>query len=291
MEEGFFVKYGEIDRRFESYGLYTAELYHNDKRLPLKAVIKQTETGNTVVGIVSRGYVVLPNKYVLELTEEIVRSLGLEFSNEIIRLDKRNVNVWHRYIGKIDSHTVVPYFEGEYDTRLFINVTFPNEIKIGDEIFYKGIQIRNSEDGSLAFGIDAFLYRLICKNGAVVKEVDVKASMRHTKQLREFIKKEKLMEVVNQVMRQSEKYIKAYSLLRFKQLSKELAEKLVEKFPKKYLPPYIKAEEDRIELLKTPTVWEVYNDLTQAIWHNTRISMLSKCGMFNTLHKILEVRA
>lgn len=55
------------------------------------------------------------------------------------------------------------------DTRMYINVLskkFTGEVRVGDPVQF-GLIFRNSEVGNGAWAIEEYLYRLICSNGAV----------------------------------------------------------------------------------------------------------------------------
>jgi len=59
------------------------------------------------------------------------------------------------------------------------------------------------------------------------------------------------------------------------------------RLPKKILPGYL--QEDAIEVPQL-SKWEVYNDLTAAIWHNPKSDLRTKEFQFNTVHAVLKVR-
>ena len=252
------LDFEKADRRYEKYGLIQAPLLYRGQRVPMKAIIK----GSRVVSIVGRGYKLLPNRLVSEIVSEIADLFHLEKS---------------RY-PKIGGYYEVSEKE---NTRSFWTLTFPDEYRVGDEKIHLGLQIRNSEDGSLSFGVDLFTFRTICRNGAIVKTKDlaIKSYFRHTKRLE--VKPLKLKNMILQILDRGQWILERYQRMMEIKMTLEVYEKL-KKIPRKYFPEYLRTKEPRVELLSTVTEWDLYNDLTANIWHNRRLSMMSR-RMLNTV--------
>ena len=252
------LDFEKADRRYEKYGLIQAPLLYRGQRVPMKAIIK----GSRVVSIVGRGYKLLPNRLVSEIVSEIADLFHLEKS---------------RY-PKIGGYYEVSEKE---NTRSFWTLTFPDEYRVGDEKIHLGLQIRNSEDGSLSFGVDLFTFRTICRNGAIVKTKDlaIKSYFRHTKRLE--VKGLKLKNMILQILDRGQWILERYQRMMEIKMTLEVYEKL-KKIPRKYFPEYLRTKEPRVELLSTVTEWDLYNDLTANIWHNRRLSMMTR-RMLNTV--------
>ena len=252
------LDFEKADRRYEKYGLIQAPLLYRGQRVPMKAIIK----GSRVVSIVGRGYKLLPNRLVSEIVSEIADLFHLEKS---------------RY-PKIGGCYEVSEKE---NTRSFWTLTFPDEYRVGDEKIHLGLQIRNSEDGSLSFGVDLFTFRTICRNGAIVKTKDlaIKSYFRHTKRLE--VKGLKLKNMILQILDRGQWILERYQRMMEIKMTLEVYEKL-KKIPRKYFPEYLRTKEPRVELLSTVTEWDLYNDLTANIWHNRRLSMMTR-RMLNTV--------
>jgi hypothetical protein len=58
---------------------------------------------------------------------------------------------------------------------------------------------------------------------------------------------------------------------------------LKSRLPAKVLPDYLKEEEAKLPNI---TEWQLYNDITELIWHNEKTGLHSKTFQFNTLHSI-----
>ncbi|MEM3951847.1 MAG: DUF932 domain-containing protein [Nitrososphaerota archaeon] len=293
--EGVFLRYGRIDSTFEKYGLWSAELVYENSILPWKAVIKDVYGEKKVIGFPSRLYQLLPNKLVVETAEEIAEELGLGFSEEALyKAFGRKVSreSWSRFVEDLKRGIVGVFYDGRYATRVYVNFVLPEPVEISGEEVLPGFQIRNSEDGSLSFGIDVLTYRVACRNGAIIPShitLPIKVFWRHTEQLKPLTKKDVLMEEIRKVINLAKRYIEGYRLLAEVELSIEVAEKLAEKLPKTYLPKYIRAEEGRVELLKAPTLWEAYNDITRLIWWNHRTEMSTKRSIYRALHSVIRI--
>lgn len=63
------------------------------------------------------------------------------------------------------------------ETRLYIKAVFPRvqgEVKVGD-VMQSGVVISNSEVGAGALSVTPLLYRLVCKNGAIIPDARFRA--------------------------------------------------------------------------------------------------------------------
>jgi hypothetical protein len=79
--------------------------------------------------------------------------------------------------------------------------------------------------------------------------------------------------------------------------AEKVTDEIIQKIKKsrisnKVLPEYLAAKVPTVETTDL-TQWKVYNDVTEAIWHNAKSAMKTKLFQFQTLHQImpLEVRA
>jgi len=70
-------------------------------------------------------------------------------------------------------------------------------------------------------------------------------------------------------------------------LNKEIADNLARNLPKSHLPSYISVTQYGISLLKTPTLWQTYNDITASIWHSPKGTITYRQTLYNKLHDII----
>jgi len=71
----------------------------------------------------------------------------------------------------------------------------------------------------------------------------------------------------------------------------EAAKLIAKRVSAKYLPDYIEVEEgSRKVTLKreNKSFWEVFNDITDPVWHNKELSFLTKSEMTNHLHRVMN---
>lgn len=175
-----------------------------------------------------------------------------------------------------------------------------------------GFVARNSIDGSVGFGLDVFTFRGICYNGSIVmnetglrawnpyqvsQNATAKLKHRHTKGLSEVI--EHLDTNIEQLQVVGEQVIAYYQHLATVKLNQVIAEHLANTMiPEKYFQQtgitFEKEKDKKGKILSEKVVveqnkdmWTVYNDLTQAIWHNAQTDMRSKFQYFNVLHSTL----
>lgn len=83
-----------------------------------------------------------------------------------VKLLEALLPVLHRVGGEVFSSEIT-------DRRLYVQIRSPKlvgEVKVGD-VVQGGLAIRNSEVGCGSLSIEFLLYRLICKNGAVMEKV------------------------------------------------------------------------------------------------------------------------
>jgi hypothetical protein len=89
-------------------------------------------------------------------------------------------------------------------------------------------------------------------------------------------------------MDRANEIIEAYNFMAEIELNEKLAERLRKsRLRKKVLPEYIKDEGAEMPKISN---WTVYNDVTEAIWHNEKTGLQSKTAEFNELHKIMPLR-
>ena len=114
------------------------------------------ETGFREVGTVSEDYLLVPNRDVRDMAEEIARRTGHEF---------------------VTARTL---FDGR---RFALALAFPTalavEVKVGDPVSV-ALMLRNSYDGSERLSASLYVHRLACSNGLVCPKLFGRVRFRHT---------------------------------------------------------------------------------------------------------------
>ena len=133
-----------------------------------------------------------------------------------------------------------------------------------------GVQVYNSIDGSLSFGAGVFTFREICGNGVIMGKKDIRSIHHvHTKGLENLVIDLKNNMVL--MMEEALHVVEAYQRMEQRKVAEKLLKQIRKSsLPKKVLPEYALAEEAILDL---PTEWDLYNDITQAIWHSQTASI------------------
>ena len=106
------------------------------------------EKGWKEAGVVGQNYMLLPNKEVKDIADDIVDSAAIDFEVDKEFFNGKNYMLSYKAKDCLDDGTIP-------------------EACIGD--LNLGIQFWNSYDGSRSFGFSLMLYRLVCLNGMMSK--------------------------------------------------------------------------------------------------------------------------
>jgi hypothetical protein len=153
---------------------------------------------------------------------------------------------------------------------------------------YVGVDVVNSIDGKKSFGVNIFSFRRACKNGVLFgKETMANVHYMHTKNLSPVLTQLKTLFV--EQMDRANMLLERYKQLTTEKASQNLIDALAKtRIPAKILPEYVSNKEQRQNFAKSDkTKWEVYNDVTRAIWHNDKSTLITKEFQFKQLHKII----
>jgi hypothetical protein len=301
------IKYGDFDRTWEKYGILSAPIITSNGGIggnvkkQYKAILKDDE----IVAIVSPHYQVLPNEIALEMTDSIAKKAGFE---------KPDV-----YYSKDGNYMCATYLNSK-KYRFNINQKKQNilgnkkvEANLTDEVYF-GIVMRNSINGTSGFNFGAnarkggsfnfglYSYRQYCSNGAMawrlmensgqnIERTEVaeaiKINQRHYgASLDDF-----LMTAQNATQKANSQIrvmAEMYKRWTFEFYNESIVEKIAKFLPKKYLPDYINLDEGKVTLEQNGTVWELFNDITDPIWHNTNTDIRTKSTLTSNLHRVLE---
>jgi len=263
------ISFGEVNKRWQQYGLEQAPILFQGKETPYKAIIRN----DRLVTIVGKSYYLFPNEEAVKIADEAAKLAGLEPFENIAAFGMKK-----------QGHILL----NEQETQMRAVYLLDNRAKIDGEELNIGVNIFNSIDASSAFGCGLFSYRYICGNGVIYGQEEIFNIRRiHTRGFQKFI--EDLKAEILSVMEQGLGILDAYKGLAEKKLQEELAEKIKKsRLSKKVLPEYLKEEEAR---LPNVSVWEAYNDITELIWHNGGSDLKTKTFQFKVLHTVIPLEA
>lgn len=285
------LSFGNPDTTWSKYGLAEYPINFNGAKTSNKAI---TQNGNLIT-IVSDKYVLLPNEEAQAQADAIAKAAGL------VPFDKFNGKNLKLTIRGNDGNAV---FFGPNNARMHVMYAIEKEFTVNGEQMWMGVGIKNSIDGSKAFGADIFSFRSACSNMVMIASAGARGwsfGITRQKMLEQVYKRHtkcldpqtfKLKLVLAQVMDRANGIIAAYEEMAAQKVEEDLIKKIQKvNLPKKFLPDYIQQEESKDLIVPSASVteWEFYNDITEAIWHNEASTMDSKIGQYNELHKAMPL--
>lgn len=263
------IKFGKLDESCKEYGIVQAPVLYNDSPSDYKAIIKDGE----LVAVLGENYRVLPNELAIKAAEEVASKVGAE-----------------PFKSKIFGGRHIAF--NEIGTKMYATYLMPTEYDIaGKDTCRAGFTIMNGIDGTQAFSVSGFTFRKVCSNGVIMGQKKLTRFYRkHTKGF--LVNTEFVVSSVEQVLERLKVVMENYAKLALVKLNQEIAQQIVDArfISRKFLPSYIVVEKGRLkEFDSNVSQWQVYNDITEAIWKNARTNLDSKRVQFDTLHKIIQV--
>jgi len=175
----------------------------------------------------------------------------------------------------------------------------PVKVKGVDEVNV-GFGLYNSIDGSSGFGVSSFTFRFGCGNLVIMgsrgqqlnshyTDVLAWASKRHTSGLK--VDRPNLQKFILTVLDKSKEVIDLYREMAVQKMNETVAKRIAESsLPQRALPDHIefKTVDDRRELTKfdqNRTIWDIYNSVTEAIWHNVKSDLGTKVNQFGAINE------
>jgi len=285
-ERSVTLRVGQVDETWAAYGLRQMPLLvrHDEEYQPsnYKLITRGDAVRPDLVAIVSRGYELFPNEELAKVMATWAQRNGY----------RRYEDARYSFVGS-GGHAVFLAYLPEDEKAGSYYVTKGDLVRVG-------FCARNSIDASVGFGLDVFTYRGTCWNGSIVtskegqrawtakdlgKAAEANLSHRHTVGLRGLI--EGLNAHVEELRHIGESVITYYKRLAQERLSQKIADALAHTIiPAKCLPWETgKNKQPIVDTRKT--LWDTYNSLTQAIWHNAKTDMRTKWLYFGALHQTL----
>ncbi len=239
----------------------------DDEETPYKAIVRDGE----LVKILGQGYELFPNEEALKLADQAAALVGLKpFSVSAPGL-------------RTEGHVIF----NEEETRMRAVYTLGRVERVdGDEVNV-GVNVFNSIDGSSSFGCGLFTFRQICSNGVILGYEKIFQVRRiHTKGLSRVLEEMKTRMVYT--MERGLAVLDSYRRMAQERVMEKLVDQILKsRLSLKVLPNYIK--EEKVELPDL-SQWELYNDITELIWHNAEAGLQTKTFQFNTLHRVMPLQ-
>jgi len=225
----------------------------------------------------SDSYIPLPNEYVLEALDGVVKEFGLVPLTQIPKAFSAN-NYKHIMQNPLGSQILAIYVK-------------PDEVDVtgqGDKMFM-GTVVKHSIDGRWALSMSTMSFRHICANlmlhikrssalslfGGVQENPELTSNTnltslykRHTSE----IDLENLKLSFNQVFEDGQKVIQKYREMVKQRITKKIAQDVLSKLPKavtKELPWAEFTPDGQLKFDEQTTQWKAFNDITEKLTHET----------------------
>jgi hypothetical protein len=260
------INFGEDNTAWAQHGYAEPKIVFNGEPTGFKAIVHN----DTLVKVLTDRYHLFPNEEALKVGDKAADLAGLQPFGATTP-GMRNVN-----------HVV--YDAKEHKMRALY--TMQGDHKVGGDTVNVGVNVYNSIDGTTSFGAGLFTFRSLCSNGVIFGKHDIRAVRHaHTKGLIPII--EELKGTIVLLMEEGLALVEAYQRMAQTKLNDKLIDKLLASYiPAKVLPDYVKMDDAKIADL---TQWDLYNDITEAIWHNPKTGLKSKVFQFQTLHQAMPL--
>ncbi len=240
--------------------------------------------------IASKRYTVIPNELILEVMDEFAENVGAKKFHEF----------GGQWYFKTDSH----YIQDGHRIHALYAFDEPVEVRPGDTV-QLGWSVHNSIDGSCSLHGGIFQFRHACANMFLLgyksnmgmsfddRKVLEKFSKKHIGEIPDWVDFQNRVDLLIQQCRAK---LEMFRVAVEVEVNQDFANSLVRQLPRKVWPSYIglevqEKEEDPLvaSLTGSHNVWDTFNDLTKAIWHDKKTGMVRKMEEFKTIDKMVEV--
>jgi len=205
------------------------------------------------VGIVGKDYLLVSNKEIVEMVEEVIDTSDLELRKDKMFWNGKQFMQFYKAIDEIDA-----------------------EVKIGDNLGV-GVMVGNSYDGSTAARFSIFAYRLVCLNGMMSKSHFNSYRFKHTASNDNW---QEELEKASKILSHAGENVKDFATT-CSRLTKpfsvttlgELREEFIPRLPVTIFGQIIDRLFTLDEVQKpehTITTWDFLNAATNVLWHKKK---------------------
>jgi hypothetical protein len=290
LPETFEVQSGKVDSKWAEFGLHQVDIKLRDRETGYKLIVRDGEP----LAITSKGYVLIPNEVALEAADAAAQRLGA----------KPFTDFSGPWFAKPENHVMMNFEK----TRMSALYAFdePVEIAPGDKI-HVGFSVRNGIDGGAAFGTGSWTFRHACANMFLMARLgigrgmgfDDREVMSSLYQIH-YGKPAELMATVDELVTVLEKVVQSgfqvVARLRNMTETKLTIEKAakIQALPVKYLEKLSGFEVSKKAGKKAEvqflggdvTEYQVWNDLTQLLTHDSKGGWDTKMTQYATVQQI-----
>ncbi len=269
------ISVGKRDKKWGKYGIEQIPMLVNKVDTKTRILVKNGE----FVSVVGNHYRVLPNELAVEIANKSAQMTNLRPFSDFGNGEGLRMN------GQV--HVL------ENNWKIHAMYDSGRDVTIAGDKVKLGVSVHNSIDGSLGFGVGIFSYRFTCSNMAFAgfRGQDVQGKTlewiysRHTDSLTGAI--DVLQEKMVRIMDKVHLIADSYKEMARRKATEEFIKKIREsKLTKRIMPEYLKTEELEVPDLSE---WDIYNGLTQGIWHNGDANLDTKITQFGHLHRVIPL--
>jgi len=201
------------------------------------------------VGVVSDNYLLIPNKKVVELANDVADNSGLQFEEDKI------------------------FYNGRQFMYSMVSKDTVGEVEVGDDVGL-GIMFWNSYDGSTALSFRIYLQRLACLNGMVSKDIFKSYRFRHLHNSDSNYEAEILdtSKMINTSQDNVRYFINGLRQLGIRELDMDKLSFLRKKYLSKLPTSLFGNIMDKFLSYKyqKPTIYDLLNASTNVLWHKEK---------------------
>ncbi len=271
---------GEPDNRWGKYELYQYPLNFEGEKTGYSAIVYQGE----LVIIPSAKYEPFPNEVAVKLANDVAKKAGAKPFKEF-------EGAW---FGETEDHV----FWANKRRQMTAFYTFGDEWAPGEdgEQVHAGFTVMNSIDYSFPFSVEGFTFRPACSNAVLMgvatgATVDQRFAWYRRKHLLGLDTSQKTMlSVIKEVVNQTKTMLDLYQAWSEVRLDDRAALAIVESdIARKFIPDYIEGKiPDVAVTIPDLSLWNAYNDMTAAIWHNEKSkSLVGRKEQYQRLHRVM----
>jgi len=261
------ISFGEPDKTWQQYDLLQYPILYSEDDTAYKAIVRDGD----LIKILGQGYELFPNEEALKLADQAAALVGLKPFNVSAPGLRTEENVIYN----------------DTATRMRAIYAVGKVHRVDGEEVNLGVNVFNSIDGSTSFGCGLFTFRSICGNGVILGYERIFSAKRmHTRGLSKLLGDMKARIIL--VMERGLDVLESYRRMAQEKVTERLVDRILRsRLSLKVLPGYVKEEEAKLPDINQ---WQLYNDVTELIWHNEDAGLHTKTFQFNTLHRVMPLQ-
>jgi len=279
------IAFDKPDETWAKYNLFQNPIMIGNTRTGYKAILR----GEKLVAISHQSYKLYPHEEALAMADDLARTVNAKPIGRVPNAGHLILRGTARDNATGDARGFEHITASTQGNRMNAFYLLEQEHKITNEkgdVVQVGFSVHNAIDGSRTFGADGFTFRLICTNGAIVRDKSI-AWLRFVHSKNMDISKKNMTQSLSQLVERTKYLVTVYQQWSKLELEKKIAEQLVQRIPDKYLPDFIETEKDKFSrIVGKHSLWDTYNAITQPLWHG-KGEMVYKENLYEKLHRTL----